>query len=62
MTAESQLDHDLGVISNSLRMLPSWQDGDWWQQFSPRTDGALAEVPQRKAGLDHDRLAGSQLS
>ena len=47
MTAESHLEHDLEIISNSLLMLPSWQHADWWQQFS-RTSGRSMQYLHEK--------------
>jgi hypothetical protein len=51
MTAESQLDHDLEIISNSLRMLPSWQHDDWWPQFSRKTGHSLAYLNKKIAWI-----------
>jgi hypothetical protein len=51
MTAESQLDHDLEIISNSLRMLPPWQDCEWWRQFSQETGQTLEYLKKKLAWI-----------
>lgn len=51
MTAESQLDHDLKIISNSLLMLPSWQQDDWWLQFSRTSGRSLAYLKEKMAWI-----------
>lgn len=47
MTVEIRLDHDLDVISNSLRMLPSWEDERWWQELSQITKWSLEYLEEK---------------
>ena len=51
MTAESRLDHDQEIISNSLLMLPRWENHDWWVQFSRMSGHSMAYLQEKLAWI-----------
>jgi hypothetical protein len=48
----TDLEQDLEFITNSLRMLPSWEnEEDWWRRFSEITDYSLEYLTEKLAWI-----------
>jgi len=45
---------DIEFITNSLRMLPAWDNREWWAEFSMKTKYSLTYLAEKLSGLTDD--------
>jgi hypothetical protein len=46
--------NDIELITNSRRMLPAWDNREWWLEFSAKTKYSLVYLAEKLSGLTDD--------